>query len=365
MNSKDFILQRIESGPLFKHWERDYSIFFLSMLEASHSLANSNRLGENTMTLALFTHNKGVSSYYRLADDNIKFFRTVAEKIKKDKSIFDEILTRYNYLGEKIILANSEIDKSDNFSAEFIQSFVTYWGEFVAYQLFVHRMIDYLTDSSEEQMLGQKFAELRTKYEKLFGFFEKTFSTLCGKVALQKKFKDYASLKLLTSKEFVDFIESGELPGGMADRIEQTVISVIPKLELFTDQDARGISLAIKVNQEKVAADLNKDFIKGMVAFGAGKITGMVQVITDYNRLSELQEGIILVTPSTLPKHEPDYHRAKAIITDEGGRLSHVAIYCREFKKPGLVGTKIATKVLKDGDKVEVDLEKGIVKILK
>jgi len=36
-----------------------------------------------------------------------------------------------------------------------------------------------------------------------------------------------------------------------------------------------------------------------------------------------------------------------------------------KIKKPCVIGTKIATKVLKDGDLVEVDAEKGIVKILK
>jgi pyruvate,water dikinase len=54
--------------------------------------------------------------------------------------------------------------------------------------------------------------------------------------------------------------------------------------------------------------------------------------------------------------------RAVAIITNEGGLLSHAAIMSREFGKPCIVGTKIATKVLKNGDMVEVDADKGIVR---
>jgi len=54
-----------------------------------------------------------------------------------------------------------------------------------------------------------------------------------------------------------------------------------------------------------------------------------------------------------------------AIIADEGGILSHIAIFCREFKKVGMAGTKIATKVLKDGDEVEVDADNGVVRIIK
>jgi pyruvate,water dikinase len=45
--------------------------------------------------------------------------------------------------------------------------------------------------------------------------------------------------------------------------------------------------------------------------------------------------------------------------------LSHASIISRELKIPCIIGTKIATKVLKDGDLVEVDADKGIVKILK
>ena len=56
---------------------------------------------------------------------------------------------------------------------------------------------------------------------------------------------------------------------------------------------------------------------------------------------------------------------AKGIITDEGGIACHAAIVSRELGKPCIIGTKIATKVLKDGDLVEVDANKGIVKILK
>ena len=56
--------------------------------------------------------------------------------------------------------------------------------------------------------------------------------------------------------------------------------------------------------------------------------------------------------------------KSAAIVTDEGGLTSHAAIISREYNKPCIVGTHIATQVLKDGDLVEVDAERGIVKIL-
>lgn len=56
--------------------------------------------------------------------------------------------------------------------------------------------------------------------------------------------------------------------------------------------------------------------------------------------------------------------KAGAIVTDEGGILFHAAVVSRELSIPCIIGTKIATQVLKDGDLVEVDAEKGIVKKL-
>ncbi len=67
----------------------------------------------------------------------------------------------------------------------------------------------------------------------------------------------------------------------------------------------------------------------------------------------------------TTPDYVPLMQCAVAVVTDLGGILSHAAIVCRELRKPCIVGTKVATQVLKDGDLVEVDTERGIVRILK
>jgi pyruvate,water dikinase len=80
--------------------------------------------------------------------------------------------------------------------------------------------------------------------------------------------------------------------------------------------------------------------------------------------MNKVQKGDILVTSMTTPDYVPAMERAAAFITDEGGLSCHAAIVAREMKKPCIIGTKIATKVLKDGDIVEVDANQGIVKKL-
>lgn len=83
-----------------------------------------------------------------------------------------------------------------------------------------------------------------------------------------------------------------------------------------------------------------------------------------YSKANELQEGEILVTAMTTPEFLPALKKASAFITDEGGIASHAAITAREMRKPCILGTRIATQVLKDGDFVEVDANQGIIKIL-
>ncbi len=77
-----------------------------------------------------------------------------------------------------------------------------------------------------------------------------------------------------------------------------------------------------------------------------------------------MKEGEVLVAGMTTPDYVPAMRKACAIVTDEGGITCHSAIVSRELDLPCVVGTKVATRVLKDGDFVEVDATNGIVKKL-
>jgi len=80
---------------------------------------------------------------------------------------------------------------------------------------------------------------------------------------------------------------------------------------------------------------------------------------------NSFKKGEILVTQMTQPNVMDIASRASAMVTDEGGMLSHAAIISRELKVPCIVGTHFATQIIKDGDFIEVDANSGIVKILK
>jgi pyruvate,water dikinase len=96
--------------------------------------------------------------------------------------------------------------------------------------------------------------------------------------------------------------------------------------------------------------------IKGIPA-SRGVAEGKVVIINSVEDIKKFKEGII-VAPYTSPIYVPIMNMAKAIVTDQGGILSHAAIISRELKIPCVVGTKNATKILRDGNK-------GIINILK
>lgn len=103
--------------------------------------------------------------------------------------------------------------------------------------------------------------------------------------------------------------------------------------------------------------------IKGIVvSIGKRKIKGKVRLLLSPRHVSKLHNGEILVTTMTSPDFIIAMKKASAIITDEGGMTSHVAIISRELNIPCIVGTKIATKLLKDNDFVEVDAKQGIIR---
>jgi phosphohistidine swiveling domain-containing protein len=92
---------------------------------------------------------------------------------------------------------------------------------------------------------------------------------------------------------------------------------------------------------------------------------GEAKIILTQRDFPKFNKGDILIAPMTTIDYIVLMKKAGAFVTDEGGLSCHAAIIAREMKKPCIIGTKIATKVLRDGDLVEVDADKGVVKILK
>lgn len=107
--------------------------------------------------------------------------------------------------------------------------------------------------------------------------------------------------------------------------------------------------------------------IEGLVASRGDKnvYRGTVKILFSPQDGNKIKNNDFLVATMTNPQYVMAMKKAIGFITDEGGVTCHAAIIAREMGKPCIIGTKIATKVLKDGDLVEVDATHGKVIIIK
>jgi len=165
-----------------------------------------------------------------------------------------------------------------------------------------------------------------------------------------------------------DFLQNGFRVGS----VDVEVLNDIGRFNICVPQEEGVEVLRGQKAQEFYIHEIEKEpeedmkglkEIKGTVSF-AGKVRGIVRVINTQQDMHKMKDGDILVSVATTPSVVPTMRMAAAIVTDEGGLTCHAAIISRELGITCIVGTKIATKVLKDGDTVEVDAEKGIVRIL-
>jgi pyruvate,water dikinase len=96
----------------------------------------------------------------------------------------------------------------------------------------------------------------------------------------------------------------------------------------------------------------------------AGLGRGPARVIPSLAQADRLKHGDVLVARTTMPAWTPLFAVASAIVTETGGILSHAAVTAREYGTPAVLGVENATRTIRDGQILEVDGNRGTVKIL-
>ena len=96
-----------------------------------------------------------------------------------------------------------------------------------------------------------------------------------------------------------------------------------------------------------------------------GVAEGLARVIYEVSHLKEVQSGEILVCPATNPMWNPVFGKIKGVVSDVGGTLCHAGIISREYGIPAVVGTGYATKILRNGDRIRVDGNRGLITRIK
>ncbi len=141
-------------------------------------------------------------------------------------------------------------------------------------------------------------------------------------------------------------------------RIQHSIIVLTDhKIKIYTGAEAKKMALQFFKPKQ---VDLSQNNLIGQTAYG-GQVTGKVKIINDLEDMAKMEFGDILVSEKTVPVLVPAMKKAAAIVTDQGGITCHAAIMARELKIPCVIGTKIATQIFNDGDKIRVNADSGQV----
>jgi phosphoenolpyruvate synthase/pyruvate phosphate dikinase len=111
-------------------------------------------------------------------------------------------------------------------------------------------------------------------------------------------------------------------------------------------------------------ADASGALVLKGIGCSAGIVTGQVRVVPALELADTLKPAEILVTRFTDPGWTPVLGLVSGIVTEVGGLLSHAAVIGREYGIPAVLNVPGAMRVLKTGQRVEIDGTEGTVRIL-
>ncbi len=242
------------------------------------------------------------------------------------------------------------------------QTYVNYCNairEYYIPHVHVKYLVDGLSDKQRKEFLPI-LQDARVYAEPVFAqtlIFDREFAK-----QLSKKMGIKPELILsMTRDELLDYFDHKKLP-------KKSELAARYKFSVAVTDSNKNFQVFTGSTAERMAKNLipisDSKILNGQIAY-KGIVRGKVLIIMDPEKPKGFKKGDILVTGMTRPEYLHLMHKAAAFVTDAGGILSHAAIVARELKKPCVIGTRIATKVLKDGDMVEVDANKGIVRKLK
>lgn len=341
-----------------KRWASRFSLLSCSYWGQQYTEVARRNLGVGFKHI-LFTHKDGLTTCYRLKSETADFGRSLANMAIKN----NEILAQWSsMLKKQTDLIRSIISKPicDFFVASQLELFEKEFDTYYPSAGANNTVSDFLPP---DLLLKYKdiLEDARKYSESLYNETEDFFIKLTRYIADKEKYNPDFLLTIFKD-ELTKYISTGNLPS------EEELKLRYQKSALFFDEEGRHLIFSKEVDLlEAKISDLNKlgkEEVTGKTAC-PGKVTGIVRVILDPKKFNDFNEGDILVTSMTRPDFVFLMKKAGAVVTDAGGILSHAAIVSRELNIPCIIGTEVATTVLKDGDLVEVDADKGVVRIIK
>lgn len=355
-------------GLKFAVLKRDMSLFGVSCVALGYTTLLKKTLRFSYEAVAMF----GVKNliYYMFNEAHIAYEteKFLGENLKHvEKKIFSPAQEILNQTQEQIKKMEAKAHSQPDYCLKIIKDiYPKYFCALSLYNCFFRyeKIRGKLPEIS--QKLINRLKKEREATAELYPKIEKIIKTAVKLIGENGKF-DGDLLRYLTLREMDVYlakkrISKAKLKKLMGRRKKYFYLYIGDKKQeqILTNEKSLDV-IYNKFLKIKIKGKIG--LIQGRSAY-PGRIRGVVYKSINQKKKKPKRKSVLVVS-MTHPKDIALIRESSAIITDEGGILSHAAIISRELRIPCIIGTKIATKVLKDGDLVEVDANKGVVRIIK
>lgn len=343
----------------FKHndWTKIYDgkWSFLTSTHFIHQYTKELRFGTLPFkSQSIILVSRGFSSGWMRQSDRDKLGKYLSSQIEKSPR-FAIALSNKLKNQAKSFLAFIDHNESKKPSLKLYDEF---WSRLLAYY-HPHINVKYVVDYLKPELLEKYLPYLQSARLAAEPVLNRTedFLVSFAKNISRKIGYSYKLVLCFTKEEMREYLKTETTPSKNELEVRDKGAALIADktgYQFFPGRKTKEVERLLVTKSKAVS-------VSGFKAYH-GKVKGRVVIVTNPKNSKGFKVGDILVTGATRPEFLPIMEKASAFVTDAGGILSHAAITAREMKKPCVVGTKDATRVFKDGDKVEVDADKGTVK---
>ncbi|MDO8483162.1 MAG: PEP-utilizing enzyme [bacterium] len=351
------IPQSIKNKIWVKNWSGNWSFLFASLYGDIYTKGLEDFAGMHIKDFVLIFEN-GVSSNFYNSKEIETICGVFANIIERDDKVINKWARFVIQQSGEILKFTARFTESEKVTEDEYGRLCGLCASFTPQNFAIKKVIDYLPVELFEKCLPI-FSEARKATEPIYNEIDRvlklTLRQYLGNVLSENE------LDVITKSEFDIYLKTKKLPDRKLLKVRYGGVGIVyDKVGLPIMVENEDFSLLM----EQVSKSLDVSELKGQIAY-KGMAKGKVKIVLDLSKVATFEEGDILVTGMTRPEFLPLMKKAGGFVTDAGGMLSHAAIVARELKKPCVVGTNIATKVLKDGDIVEINTNTGVVKIIK
>jgi pyruvate, water dikinase len=129
----------------------------------------------------------------------------------------------------------------------------------------------------------------------------------------------------------------------------------------IAEQSASGKLYITQVSPPQSVISHGQYLIRGLGASGGRIVATAIVIINPQQKPEKLPKGVILVVPTITPDWLPLLQQVAGIITEQGGLTSHAAILARELGITAVVNATSATALIKTGERLLLDGDRGEV----